>query len=141
MGGKMNNNLRQKAHEIIKNKIVSFELKPGDVLSEGGLVKELAMGRTPIREALLMLEHEKLVECKANVGYVVRRLTRKEAEDCYALREALEEFAAPLIIERISTESIEELKAVLAKSEECARLNDIKVVVKGIAPTSKCPRF
>jgi DNA-binding GntR family transcriptional regulator len=124
----MNNNLRQKAHEIIKNKIVSFELKPGNVLSEGGLAKELAMGRTPVREALLMLEHEKLVECISNVGYMVRKLTRKEADDYYALREALEEFAAPLIIERITMEEITELEEIQTKSEKYAAAHDIRGV-------------
>lgn len=126
----MNNSLRHKAHEIIKGKIISFEFKPGDVLRESGIATELGMGRTPVREALLMLEHDKLVECISNVGYVVRKLTRKQAEEYYALRAALEEFAAPLIIERITPEAMTGLRAVLAQSEECAGQNDIRGVAR-----------
>lgn len=125
----MNNTLRHKAHESIKNRIISFELKPGDVLRENGIAKDLGMGRTPVREALLMLEHEKLVECRANVGYVVKKLTRKEADDYYSLREVLEEFAAPFIIERITPGEIVELKKVQMKSEQCAAGRDIHGVV------------
>jgi DNA-binding GntR family transcriptional regulator len=124
----MSSSLRHKAHQAIKDKILSLELKPGDELREGSLAKELSMGRTPVREALLMLEHEKLVECRANVGYVVRKLTRKEAEDYYALREALEQFAAPLVIERITPDALKAVEALLVKAEKLAKTNDIRGV-------------
>jgi DNA-binding GntR family transcriptional regulator len=130
MGGPMNISLRRKAHENIKNKIITFEFRPGDVLRENSIAKEMSMGRAPVREALLMLEHEKLVECRANMGYVVRKLTRKEAEDYYALREALELFAAPLIIEKITPETVGELEAILADSLRLAEMNDIRGVAE-----------
>jgi len=126
----MSNSLRYKAHQIIKDKIITFKLKPGDEIREGNIAKELGMGRTPVREALLMLEHEKLIECRPNLGYVVKKLTRKEAEDYYALREALELFSAPLIIERITPEAVTELEAILAESERCAEKNDIQGVAE-----------
>ncbi|OPY74816.1 MAG: HTH-type transcriptional regulator McbR [Syntrophorhabdus sp. PtaU1.Bin058] len=126
----MSNSLRYKAHQIIKDKIITFELKPGDEIREGGIAKELHMGRTPVREALLMLEHEKLIECRANLGYVVKKLTRKEAEDYYALREALELFAAPLIVERITPKTVKELESILAASERYAEKNDIGKVAE-----------
>lgn len=122
--------LRYKAHQIIKDKIIFFDLKPGDEIREGNIAKELGIGRTPVREALLMLEHEKLIECRPNVGYVVRKLSRKKAEDYYALREALEQFAAPLIIERITSVTVKELEVILAKSEECAKVHDIRGVAE-----------
>jgi DNA-binding GntR family transcriptional regulator len=126
----MNISLRHKAHENIKNKIITFEFRPGDVLRENTIAKEMGMGRTPVREALLMLEHEKLVECRANIGYVVRKLTRKEAEDYYALREALELFAAPLIIERATPETVRKLEAILAGSVRLSEMNDIRGVAE-----------
>lgn len=126
----MNTSLRHKAHQTIKNKIISFELKPGDLLRESSIAKDLGIGRTPVREALLILEQERLVECRANVGYMVRKLTRKEAEDYYALREALEEFSAPLIIERITPAEVEQLENILAQSEACATANDVRGVAR-----------
>jgi DNA-binding GntR family transcriptional regulator len=125
----MSGGLRYKAKEIIKNKIISFEIKPGEALREGVIAKELGMGRTPVREALLMLEQERLVECIPNVGYLVRKLTRNEADDYYALREALEEFAAPLIIKNIATSEIARLKKIQTKSEKHAADHDTQGVV------------
>ena len=116
----MNGNLRYKAKEIIKNRIIHFDVKPGELLHEGIIAKDLGIGRTPIREAFLMLEQEGLIECISNVGYGVRKLTRKEADDYYALRETLEEFAAPLIIERITPATITALKEIESKAEQYA---------------------
>lgn len=126
----MNISLRHKAHESIKSKIITFEFRPGDVLRENAIAKEMGIGRTPVREALLMLENEKLIECRANMGYVVRKLTRKEADDYYALRETLELFAAPLIVERITQETIERLEAILADSVKLAEKNDVRGVAE-----------
>ena len=77
----MNNSLRHRAFEEIKRRIIAFELKPGERLIEGEMARDLDMGRTPVREALLMIEHEKLVECRGRMGYVVRKLTSKEVKD------------------------------------------------------------
>jgi DNA-binding GntR family transcriptional regulator len=125
----MNRGLRYKAKEIIKNKIIPFEIKLREALREGTIAKELGMGSTPVREALLILAQEKLVECISSVGYLVRKLTRKEADDYYALREALEGFAAPLIIERITPAEIAELKRIQAQSEKHAVNRDMQGVV------------
>lgn len=42
----MSNGLRDKARRIVKNKIITSELKPGDEIREGSIAKELSMGRT-----------------------------------------------------------------------------------------------
>lgn len=65
----MNNNkrsLKEKAYLILKEKILAQKLRAGDPLSEVDLAKELRVSRTPIREALLQLQKDTLVEIYAS---------------------------------------------------------------------------
>lgn len=76
----MNGSLRYKAREIIKTKITDFEIKPGKVLYVGTIARELITGRPPVRDALLILEQEKLFVGILNVGYMVHKHSRKELQ-------------------------------------------------------------
>jgi GntR family transcriptional regulator, rspAB operon transcriptional repressor len=117
----MNDTLRHKAHQEIKNRIIFFEVMPGERLSDRQLADALDMGRTPVREALLMLEREKLVRCDGKQGYFVRKLTQKEVEDYLSVRAALETYAVPLMIKNVTPLVIEELEENILRSEECAK--------------------
>jgi DNA-binding GntR family transcriptional regulator len=75
-GETMGGRLRYKAKEIIKNKILDFEIEPGEVLRDGTNARKL--GRLPVREPLLILEQEKLFEGISNMRYMVRKHGRKE---------------------------------------------------------------
>ena len=75
------NALRFKAYKAIKDKLINLELKPGEKIFENDLAATLNVSRTPVREALLMLEHEKLVTCSNSLGFVVRRLVAKDVEE------------------------------------------------------------
>lgn len=63
------------AYETIVKKIICLEYQPSQHLEETQLVEELGIGRTPIREALVRLQSEKLVESHANRGVIVRPIT------------------------------------------------------------------
>jgi len=122
--------LRHQAYEIIKKKIITLELKPGDSISEAGLKEEFSLGRTPVREALLMLEQERLVECRRNIGYQVRKLSISEASDFFALRKCLELFSAPLIIERITPQQISEAERILDRAAVSTKASDVMGIAK-----------
>jgi len=122
----MKKTLRHKAYEEIKKKIVLFELKPGEKISDVELCAELGMGRTPVREALLILEKDKLIQCHGKRGYFVRRLTQKEAEEYFEIRTFLELFAVPAIISGATGSIIKELEANIKNSEECAERGDLQ---------------
>lgn len=125
-----NKTLRSKAYEEIKNKIIYFVLKPGEKIFEGEIAKDLKMSRTPVREALLMLENERLVECHPKLGFLVKKLTPKEVEEYFALRMAFEDFAAPFIIERITPTEIEALKRNVAEAEESVKKNELPGIIR-----------
>jgi DNA-binding GntR family transcriptional regulator len=117
--------LRHKAYDEIKRRILSLEVKPGEKLSDTQISGALRMGRTPVREAFLMLEREKLVQCDGKQGYFVKKITKKEAEQYFAMRTALELFAVPAIIEGATPSILKELQSNIKKSERCARQNDV----------------
>src|SRR4030042_6576496 len=122
--------LRQQAYRIIKDKIVYLQIKPGERLFEADLAKELSMGRTPVREAILMLENEKLVVCNDKLGYIVRKLSREEAHDYFAIRQVFEDFAIPLIIEGLTDNIIAELEQNIEKVKGYVEKNDFYNIIR-----------
>ena len=116
--------LRDQAYKIIKDSILFLQVKPGESLFDSEIAKKIGIGRTPVREALLMLENEKLVERKNKSGYIVRKLSREEAYDYFALRMALEDFAIPLIIKGFTDDVVAELEQNIKRAQEYADKND-----------------
>jgi DNA-binding GntR family transcriptional regulator len=88
--------LSDQIRQVLIDRIVSGELKPGERLVELALAKEFQTSQTPVREALQSLEAMRLVEALPHRGVRVREVTEKEMAETYALRGLLEEFAAPL---------------------------------------------
>ena len=124
----MKKNLRHKAYEKIKDLILFLDLKPGQKIVETEIAERLKIGRTPVREALLMLENEKLVICGEKKGFVVRSLSIGEMKEYFKMRMLMEHFAIPLIIERITPSEIKALEKNITKAEETVencKLRDI----------------
>ncbi len=122
--------LREQAYRAIKDKIVSLQIKPGQRIFEADLGKELGIGRTPVREALLMLENEKLVECNDKKGYIVRKLSREEAYDFFAIRQVIEDFAIPLILKGLKDETIKELEQNIERVKGYVKNNDFANIIR-----------
>jgi len=78
----------------LRRAILSGELAAGQRLSEVELAERLGVSRTPVREALRMLEQEALVVASPRRGVEVVRLSAADAADLYELREALDGLAA-----------------------------------------------
>jgi len=109
--------LRVKAYEYLKTKIIFFDLKPGNKIFEDEISENLKISRTPVREALLMLEKEGLVQCDDRLGFIVRKLSYNEVEEYFSIRIAIETFGVPLITERITHEEIELLEKNIHEAE------------------------
>ncbi|MCD8036469.1 MAG: GntR family transcriptional regulator [Clostridiales bacterium] len=102
--------LRDVVFNAIKDGILSGRFKPGERLLENQLAEELGVSRTPIREALRMLEIENLVDLIPRKGAQVRAMSEKDIKDILEIRKALEELAAGLAAENITKQEINELK-------------------------------
>jgi DNA-binding GntR family transcriptional regulator len=88
------------AYEAVRAAIVEGRYAPGHRLVEQGIAAELGLSRTPVREALRMLQAEGLVVSERNRGAMVRPLSSTEVEDLYGLRIRLESYAVELAAER-----------------------------------------
>jgi DNA-binding GntR family transcriptional regulator len=92
------------AYAELRAAIVEHRYEPGQRLVEHRIATELGLSRTPVREALRMLEAEGLVVTERNRGAMVRPLSPTEVEDLYGLRIRLECYAVELATAR-STEA------------------------------------
>jgi len=78
------------AYEKIYQNIVTLDFEPGQHLEEKRLIEHLGMGRTPIREALLRLVGENMVESQPGRGYIVRPITLQNIKATFEMMKILE---------------------------------------------------
>ena len=123
-------NKTEKVYNSLSNDIIEGKLYPGQRLIEKELINKYGISKTPIREALSKSEKLGLVQKIFNQGFTVKKITKKDAEELYDLREVLEGFAARKVVERISSYEIEKLKRIIDKFEEYIKKNDIKSYAK-----------
>lgn len=81
---------RRKVYETLRGKILTLELPPGSALSENELAAEMGVSRTPVRESLILLSEEGLVQVFPQIGSFVSRIDPKKVGDAQFLREAIE---------------------------------------------------
>lgn len=105
------------ATELIREAILDGRLEPGRRLKEEELARELGISRTPVREALLMLQAEGLVVATPNRGAIVRVHDAEDLDDLYQLRALLEGYGARRAATRISEAEVEQLR------ESCDRFD------------------
>jgi DNA-binding GntR family transcriptional regulator len=103
------------AYNLIRRRIVEGHFRPGERLVEARLAADLDCSRTPIREALRMLDSEGLVRSLPNRGASVRDLTAGHIRDLYEVRARLESLAAELAAVRATPDQIDRLAAADAE--------------------------
>jgi DNA-binding GntR family transcriptional regulator len=79
-------NLRDQALEVLKLRLVSGDLAPGQIYSAASLAAELGVSNSPVREAMLTLVNQGLMEAVRNRGFRVVPLSEKERRNVYDLR-------------------------------------------------------
>jgi DNA-binding GntR family transcriptional regulator len=93
---------KRAAYEAIRDMIIELELPPGARLVESELASRLLVSKTPIREAIGLLEADGLVEVAPYRGATVRWLSTSEMDEQRFLIDALEVPAFPRVVERIT---------------------------------------
>jgi len=99
--------------ESLRRRIISLELPPGAALSENELSSELGVSRTPVRESLILLRDEGLVEVFPQVGTFVSRVDPDRVRDAQFLREAVELAALDDMPAELDPDVVAELHANL----------------------------
>ena len=102
-------------YERLVDALVQGTVKPGDRLIQDRLAEELDVSRTPVRDALLRLKEEGVIEPSGRRGYIVRRLTEPDLRDLYAARDAVEGHAAAVVAER-GGDAVDQVRTALARA-------------------------
>jgi DNA-binding GntR family transcriptional regulator len=107
--------LAEDVYEAVFNKLMTLDIAPGARITVDGLVRELEVSHTPIREALGRLEGEGLVVKTHLVGYsAAPQITRRRFDELYDFRLLLEPEAARRAALRISEERMAKLRKTAA---------------------------
>ncbi|MCE9781480.1 GntR family transcriptional regulator [Shewanella algae] len=101
----------------IQTSIIKGELAPGSKINEQALALKYGISRGPTREALQILERQRLVVRIPHVGARVADMTVTELNDLYELRSTLEAMACELAAKRITDEQLSQLWQLLARQE------------------------
>ena len=93
--------MNKEIYSLLRDRILSMEYKPGEILNEQKLAKEFGVSRTPLREALTKLEWDKLVRVLPRIGSMVTEIEFQKMVNVFRIRFELEDLAGCLAAENI----------------------------------------
>src|SRR4051794_12883256 len=99
-------------------------MKPGEEVRQERVARDLNVSRTPLREALRMLEREGLVQASANRSYRVTGFSLADMEQIYVARLPLEAMAIRLTIPQMGTQELAALEGCMAQMDTFAKAKD-----------------
>lgn len=111
-------------HKRLREAILYGELEPGTVKSQVALADELGAGRTPVREALRLLQSEGLVVGEPNRSVRISELTGPDAEELYIVRIPMEVVAARLTVPSLTFADMADIEGYLAQMDHYGRGRD-----------------
>ncbi len=122
--------LRDVVFNNIRQAILRGELKPGERLMEIALANQLGVSRTPVREAIRMLELEGLVIMVPRKGAQVAQITVQDLNDVLEVRLGLEELAVRIACERMTEEELNALYLAVKEFEKTIEHDDLAVLAE-----------
>ncbi|AQW20907.1 GntR family transcriptional regulator [Lentilactobacillus curieae] len=118
--------LQDRAYSTIYNSIITLELKPGQRVSDHEFEKQLEMSRTPIREAMLRLSRNGLLNSVPQSGTFVTRINIKKALDARFARQTLERKIVSEITANHTEQNIEDLEFLLLQQKRAISRNELR---------------
>ncbi len=106
-------NLREQIYDVLKELIITGQIKPGEKINEETVASMLHVSRTPIRETLVRLEYEGIVEIKPRKGAYVVSISKKRIMDIMNVREILEGLITRLAVENMTDELSNRIRRTL----------------------------
>jgi DNA-binding GntR family transcriptional regulator len=118
------------AYETILRRIICLEYQPSQHLEESQLMADLGIGRTPIREALVRLHGERMVESHPNRGMVVRPITLQNTKAMFESMRIFEFGVVDIAVNKDCTTFIEKMKAANLKIQAAVESKDLLGMVE-----------
>jgi DNA-binding GntR family transcriptional regulator len=113
------------AYEELRRMVLLGELEPGATFSQVQLSNELGVSRTPLREAVRLLQTERLLQSEPNRRVRVAPLTTQDFEDLYAMRVVLDSLAVRLTVPALTTQELAELRLAYLETTAAATEGDV----------------
>lgn len=115
---RMDENNRAYAYRMLRKNIMTLQLQPGCQLSEAELCEQLAMSRTPVHEALMMLKSEWLVDVLPQRGSIVSKISVPYLNEGFAMRRILEPALLRGLAGKLTREQLNEFQELLNRQNE-----------------------
>jgi len=115
-----------KVFDFLRDAIVKGEIKPGEKLNEVLIASKLGISRSPVREAMRVLESENFIETMPHKGPYVKPLTVKEIDEIYVVLKFLQVPAVQLAAMNMNDERKNELVFIIKELEEKSGTKDIE---------------
>jgi DNA-binding GntR family transcriptional regulator len=103
--------------------ILSGHIAPGERIVQEKIAAEINVSRTPVREALLRLEQEGILEISGRSGFTIRQINAAEVGQIYQAREAVEGYAARLVSEAANPAQYLRIEKVILREEKLSSQN------------------
>ena len=116
------------AYNSIKDMIFNGVLKPGDRIYESKIASEFHISRSPVREAIRSLEKDGLLLIGTKSQITVYQPTKKDIENIYECRQALESQAARLTTRNASDKELEDINNILMEAQEYISNSDDNLI-------------
>lgn len=110
--------LKDHVYDYIASEIQNGNLLPNQKINEVALAEKLEVSRTPVREALIQLASENLLEFFPRKGFIVKELTIKTKLDVFQVVAVLDALAASLSIELLSEEDLYKMEDLVLKIDQ-----------------------
>jgi GntR family transcriptional regulator, rspAB operon transcriptional repressor len=108
----------------LRRAIIAMELAPGTPIAEKDITERYGISRTPVREAVLKLAEDRLVDVVPKSGTFVARIPLSVLREALVARRALEEVTVRAATARASQSQIMQLRAIIQRQQEMADIAD-----------------
>ena len=112
------------AYDLLRDAIVSLWLKPGEPVNEKAICEQLGVSRTPVREALMRLAEEGLVQVYPQAGTFISPIDLEHVYEGQIVRDALEMAMIRRAARRLTPAFVARLYAILDEQRRCCKRND-----------------
>ena len=124
--------LREQVAVILRKRILSGAIGPGEKIKEVEISKEFNISRGPVREALRQIEQEGLIVYSANKGCTVKTLSPSSISEVYLIRSTVEALAVRVYSGNMKQSTIEKLEMIVDDIGVAAEKNDLNSIVENV---------